>query len=171
MLRTALSALLIGAALLVVPAAAQTNSAAGQFIAKQSPDQWRAYKMIGLNVYSPNNERIGDISEILLDNHGNAQAVVIAVGFLGINTKDVAVPFKSLEWKMDRARTASDGAPSTPTPGSDAHSPAQPTASEYPDHAVLNMTQDQLKAAPEFKYAGSASGSAQPSSGTPARNQ
>lgn len=112
MLRIPLSTLLVGTALFVVPAAAQTESAAGQFITQQSPDQWRAYKMIGLDVYSPNNEKIGNISEILLDKNGNAEVVVIGVGgLLGIGTKDVAVSFKSLQWKMDRPRTASDGAP------------------------------------------------------------
>jgi hypothetical protein len=50
MLRIPLSTLLVGTALFVVPAAAQTNSAAGQFIAQQSPDQWRAY----VGVLSPN---------------------------------------------------------------------------------------------------------------------
>ena len=53
MLRIPLSTLLVGTVLFVVPAAAQTDSAAGQFIAQQSPDQWRAYKMIGLDVYNP----------------------------------------------------------------------------------------------------------------------
>ena len=111
--------------------------------------------MIGLNVYNPNNEKIGDISEILMDKNGNAEVVVIGVGgFLGIiGTKDVAVPFKSLQWKMD---------PQAP--------PAEPVvarAQGYPDHAVLNMTQDQLKTAPDFKYVGSASESIQQPS-TPA---
>jgi hypothetical protein len=50
MLRIPPSTLLVGTALFVVPAAAQTNSAAGQFIAQQSPDQWRAY----VGVLSPN---------------------------------------------------------------------------------------------------------------------
>jgi ribosomal 30S subunit maturation factor RimM len=72
MLRIPLSTLLVGTALFVVPAGAQTNSADGQFITQQSPDQWRAYKMIGVNVYNPNNEKIGDVSEILLDKNGNA---------------------------------------------------------------------------------------------------
>ena len=168
MLRIPLSTLLVGTALFVVPAAAQTESAAGQFITQQSPDQWRAYKMIGLDVYSPNNEKIGNISEILVDKNGNAEVVVIGVGgLLGIGTKDVAVSFKSLQWKMDRPRTASDGAPaSTTDPGTPVQprgAPSSPSsgAQEYPDHAFLNMTQDQLKAAPEFKYAGSASGSTQ----------
>jgi sporulation protein YlmC with PRC-barrel domain len=171
MLRIPLSILLVGTALFVVPAAAQTDSAAGPFIAQQSPDQWRTYKMIGLDVYNPNDEKIGDISEILLDKNGNAEVVVIGVGgFLGIGTKDVAVPFKSLQWKVDRPRIAPEGAPK---PTTALGTPAQPSGARsseprgYPDHAVLNMTQDQLKTAPDFKYAG-ASESSQPPS-TPAR--
>ena len=175
MLRIPLSTLLVGTVLFVVPAAAQTDSAASQFFAQQSPDQWRAYKMIGLNVYNPNNEKIGDISEILMDKIGNAEVVVIGVGgFLGIGTKDVAVPFKSLQWKMDRPRIASDGVPTSATDrGAPVQSPGAPSgapssrAQGYPDHAVLNMTQDQLKTAPDFKYVGSASEPTQPPS-TPA---
>ena len=172
MLCIPLSTLLVGTALFVVPAAAQTDSTAGQFITQQSPDQWRAYKMIGVNVYNPNNEKIGNISEILLDKNGNAEVVVIGVGgILGIGTKHVAVRFKSLQWKMDRPKTASGGAPTSRT---DSGSPAQPSGARssgprgYPDHAVLNMTQDQLKTAPDFKYSG-ASESTQPPPSTPAR--
>jgi hypothetical protein len=149
LLRTPLAALFIGTAIFVVPAAAQTDTAAGQFIVQQAPDQLRANKMIGVNVYGPNDESFGAISEILLDKNGNAEAVVIGVGgFLGIGTKDVAVPFKSLQWKMERPKTASGGGPGSTT-GSGAL-PVQPRGA--PDHAVLNMTQDQLKAAPEFNY-------------------
>ena len=159
---------LVGTALLV---AAQTNSAAGQFLEQQSPDQWRTTKMIGLSVYGLNKEKIGVIGEILLDKNGNAEAAVIGVGgFLGIGTKDVAVPFKSLQWRMDRTSSASDERPSTTGSGG-VSLPAQPPATPeqgYPHDAVLSMTQDQLKAAPEFKYSGSVSGSAQPSS-KPAR--
>lgn len=158
---------LFGTALLV---AAQTNSATGQFLEQQSPDQWRTNKMIGLSVYGPNKEKIGVISEILLDKNGNAEAAVIGVGgFLGIGTKDVAVPFKSLQWR-ERTSSASDERPST-TGSGDVSPPVQPPATPeqgYPHDAQLNMTQDQLKAAPEFKYIGSVSRSAQPSS-KPAR--
>lgn len=162
MLRIPLSTLLVGTALFVVPAAAQTESATGQFITQQSTDQWRAYKMIGLNVYSPNNEKIGNVSEILLDKNGNAEVVVIGVG--GGRRRVLQVP----AMEMDRPRAASDGAPASTTdrggPGAaQGRAPSSPSsgAQEYPDLAVLNMTQDQLKAAPEFKYAGSASGSTQ----------
>jgi sporulation protein YlmC with PRC-barrel domain len=157
MLHIPFSAVLVGTALIAIPAAAQTSSGTTQVIERQSPFQWRASKMIGLNVYSPNNEKIGDISEILLDDNGNAEAAVLGVGgFLGIGTKDVAVPFKSLQWKMDRARATSDSVPSTT--GSST-SPQPDRVQDRPDHAVLDMTPDQLKAAPEFKYAGGSSGS------------
>jgi len=147
-------------------APAQTDTAAGQFIAQQAPDQRPVNKMIGLNVLGPNDEKIGAISEILLDKNGNAEAVVIGVGgFLGIGTKDVAVPFKSLQWKMERsASTTGSGlfgahqAQGQATQGRDLSTPLQPTSSPAATgpHAVLNMTQDQLKAAPEFKYTGGA---------------
>jgi ribosomal 30S subunit maturation factor RimM len=29
--------------------------------------QWRLYKMIGLDVYNQNDEKVGDISELLVD--------------------------------------------------------------------------------------------------------
>ena len=47
----------------------------------------------------PNEEKIGAISEVLVDHSGDAQAAVIGVGgFLGIGQKDVAIPFKTLKW-------------------------------------------------------------------------
>ena len=42
-------------------------------------DQWRASKLIGLNVYNDQNEKLGDISEILLDKSGKVTGVVIGV--------------------------------------------------------------------------------------------
>jgi ribosomal 30S subunit maturation factor RimM len=47
-------------------------------------DMWRSSKLIGLNVYNDQNEKLGDISEILLDKSGKVEGVVIGVGgFLG----------------------------------------------------------------------------------------
>jgi len=83
----------------------------GKFITEQNQSEFRASKFVGLNVHGSNNEKIGDINEILIDRSGNAKAVVIGVGgFLGIGEKNVAVPFSSLEWVVDRPadnRTAS----------------------------------------------------------------
>jgi hypothetical protein len=43
---------------------------------------WRASKLMGLNVYNEANEKLGDINEILLDKSGKVNAVVIGIGGL-----------------------------------------------------------------------------------------
>jgi hypothetical protein len=107
--------------------------------------------MIGLNVYNKENEKIGDISEIIADRSGKLEAVVVgAGGFLGIGERDVAVPYSQITWvdqPVTPARTGTSGIPMTTGAANTAsHSPS------YPDHAVLDMTKDQLKAAPAFKF-------------------
>ncbi len=61
--------------------------------------QWRTSKLVGLTVYNDNNEKLGDINELLVDQSGKIQAVVIGVGgFLGIGENDVAVSFDKLKF-------------------------------------------------------------------------
>jgi sporulation protein YlmC with PRC-barrel domain len=90
-------------------AGAAAGGASGRFITQQQQNQWRASKLIGVNVYGADNERIGDVNEVLVDRQGNADAVVLGVGgFLGIGEKNVALPFNAFEWQMeDTRRTAS----------------------------------------------------------------
>ncbi len=40
---------------------------------------WRASKLVGVNVYNNDNEKIGDISEILLDTSGKVSGVIIGL--------------------------------------------------------------------------------------------
>ncbi len=121
MLRKHMAACLTATALMAIPALAQTNTApapqnassaaSGKFVTQQAANHWRASKLVGVTVYGANNERIGDVNEVLIDRNGNAEAVVIGVGgFLGIGEKDVAVPFKAVEWMMtsDANRTAAN---------------------------------------------------------------
>jgi sporulation protein YlmC with PRC-barrel domain len=135
--------------------------------------EWRASKLVGVDVYNEANEKIGDISEIILDKSGKVANVIIGVGgFLGMGEHYVAVGYDKLKWvneparsasaASDRpaaapatrvdsnARTASDGSVRTTTTGT-ASSSARNT-NWYPDHVVFNATKDQLKAMPEFKY-------------------
>jgi hypothetical protein len=57
----------------------------GNWMTQEQPGQWRASKLEGLDIYNQNNEKIGDISELLVDSSGKIQAVVVGVGgFLGI---------------------------------------------------------------------------------------
>ncbi|ACL60477.1 PRC-barrel domain-containing protein [Methylobacterium nodulans] len=149
----------IGAALASAPALAQTSTAPdkGQFITQEQPGQWRATKLKGLNVYNQNNEKVGDINDMLVDESGRIQAVVVGVGgFLGLGEHDVAVPFTAIKFSNEaRSTVSADRTVTTPadTTGSTTVIPPSDRASRAtPDHAVLNMTKDELKAAPEFKY-------------------
>ena len=49
------------------------------------------------NVYDPNENKIGDIKDVLVDKTGKVVALIVAVGgFLGAGEKDVAVPFEAV---------------------------------------------------------------------------
>ena len=144
-----LAVAVIGCVLMSLPAGAQTNPPSttantSNWMTQLKAGQWRATKLKGLNVYNNNNEKIGDINDVIVDQNGRVDAVVIGVGgFLGAGEHDVAVPLNQIKF-MDQARDSSRPAESRPA--------RSDSPREYPDHAVLNMTKDQLKAAPEFKY-------------------
>jgi sporulation protein YlmC with PRC-barrel domain len=160
-----------------------------KWMTQEAAGQWRASKMIGLNVYNNDNEKIGDIAELIIDRSGKLEAVVVgAGGFLGLGERDVAIPYGQISWSFQRpglSRTSTTtGAgrldlPGSPYRGETSLAPAGPNsgnartypdnragaiidsaqerrnsgdALSYPDHAVLNMTKDQLKAAPAFKF-------------------
>jgi hypothetical protein len=172
---------LVLTALTAAPVMAQTkpDTEAGgiRFITELSPDQWRGSKLIGINVVGPSEEKIGAISEVLVDHSGIAQAAVIGVGgFLGIGQKDVAIPFKTLKWVSheEAAAAAASKAPAsppstaanppTPAPGAGmgvatapAAKPVTDASLGYPDHAVVSMTKDELKKAPDFHYTAASS--------------
>lgn len=170
-------AALVGTTLLGAPALAQQSGGAGQapagqFIDKQAADEWRAPKLVGVDVYGADNKKIGTVKDILMNHDGSVQAVVIGVGgFLGIGAKEVAVPFHSVKWQTEsralpsQSSTPSGGAPLAPSgdklgntpppqPPPKMTNPAESEASQgYPDKAVIDMTMAQLKSAPAFQYA------------------
>jgi sporulation protein YlmC with PRC-barrel domain len=130
-----------------------TTVTATSWMTHEAPGQWRASKLIGLNVYNNDNEKIGDISELIVDRAGKVEAIVVgAGGFLGLDQRDVAVPYSQINWVYQPA-VSSRGTISPVTTGA-AGAPSQNSdgSRSLPDHAVLNMTKDQLKAAPEFKF-------------------
>jgi sporulation protein YlmC with PRC-barrel domain len=155
-MKTTLALALFGAALITVPATAQTTRPADQAPAatQRAPaetqqnteakapalyeiktGQWRATQLDGLDVYNNNNEKIGDVSELILDRTGKIEAVVIGVGgFLGLGEHLVAVPFEQVQWMNEpRERqvsgndrttagggTTGSGTSLTPAPGTSA---------------------------------------------------
>ena len=109
------------------------NGAAGNraYLKDETPGTWRASKVIGLGVYNQQNEKVGNINEVLFDKTGRLEGVVIAVGgFLGIGERNVAVPYNDLQWSMTpvsrtaSASSSSNGAPGNPTATGPASSPA-----------------------------------------------
>ena len=135
MISTAAAALVVGTAVAQdpprpmdkSPPAVQKDmpkSEARQFVTQQTQDQWLASKFRGTDVMGANNEKIGDINDILFDRNGRILAYVVGVGgFLGIGQKDVALAPTAFQVEMDRNETK----------------------------LKLAMTRDELKNAPEFK--------------------
>ena len=152
------------------PAPTATPAAADKFVPSQSIDEWRAAKLVGVTVVGADNKKLGKISDVLIDHNGAAQVVVISAGgFLGVGGKMVGVPFKEMKWhtegrtvEISTAPPANGGSSSSPAGGGSAGSgvataKTDPAATEanqgYPDVAELDMTEAQLKQAPDFKYA------------------
>jgi len=77
------------------------------------------------NVYDQSNTKIGEVMDVLLNQNGQANAVIIGVGgFLGADQKDVAVSFSLVKETMKDNKM----------------------------YLTMNTTKDALKSAPGFKY-------------------
>jgi hypothetical protein len=131
---------------------------------------WRASKVVGLNVYNEKNDNVGSINDLLMEKSGGIKAAVISVGgFLGMGARLVAVPFDKIKFVTEPvAYTGVAGAPNAggasnaggarpmnnTTTGSTAKPPVAAVKPNpwYPDHAMINGTAEELKAMPEFKY-------------------
>ncbi|MGE3149130.1 MAG: PRC-barrel domain-containing protein [Pseudorhodoplanes sp.] len=154
----------VGSLLVAGPALAQTSTtttpapaATTSTPSMSTTAQWRASKFSGLDIYNDKDEKIGDVSELMLDESGKIDSVIISVGgFLGMGQHDVAVKFSDLRFMAEphrnRATTAS-GATTTTTTTNTATSAASTEKKDYPEYAVLpNATKESLKAMPQFKY-------------------
>jgi sporulation protein YlmC with PRC-barrel domain len=164
----AASAMLASAAFAQSPSAttdrATTAAPAAASDSSSFKGNWRASKLVGLNVYNDSNESLGSINDLLTDKSGDIKSVVIGVGgFLGVGEHLVAVPMDKVKFVDDPvAYTGASSAPATggarpstntTTTGAATTTTAAPKKNPwYPDHAVFSATKDQLKAMPEFKY-------------------
>jgi sporulation protein YlmC with PRC-barrel domain len=174
-----LAAALLTTALFTCTASAQNTSnktAATDSVASHREGEWRASKLVGVNVYNDANEKIGDINDLILDKSGKVENIILGVGgFLGIGEHYVAVAYDKLKWSNEppRSATASTTTSTTNRPATNVDSNARTAADGnarttgaatttaedrkangywYPDHAIYNATKDQLKAMPQFKY-------------------
>ena len=152
------------------PAASPSTPSASSAAAGQKMDlkgSWRSSKLIGLDVYNDGNEKLGDISELIMDKEGKVKAVIIGVGgFLGVGQHDIAVTMDKLKFVEEPVRTSSatsttaparngttTGAATTTTGNTSSTMARSGDANDWaPDHAVMSATKDQLKSMPQFKY-------------------
>ena len=79
------------------PAASSTKDTA-ELATKLPADAISISTYYNEDVYDTQDNKIGDVNDILLDKDGRLSTAIIGVGgFLGVGEKDVAVPFKALK--------------------------------------------------------------------------
>ncbi len=87
----------------------------------------------------PDNEKIGDVTDILFEKNGNVVGYVVGVGgFLGIGAKNVALAPTSFQVVADTDRATTGSAATTAARADDVK-------------LKLNMTKDQLQQAASFE--------------------
>lgn len=60
-------------------------------------DSWTVTNYYKQNVYDPNQAKIGEVEDVLVDRTGAVTGLVVSVGgFLGMGSKDVIVPFSDV---------------------------------------------------------------------------
>ncbi len=131
---TLAAVLLAGVAL--GPVAGQAQTADDRFLVRQEADQMLVNNILGVDVVSAAGENIGNVDDVVADRQGQILGIVVGVGgFLGIGEKDVAIPVDALTFDM-----------------ADAHGD---TGWGWGDgrvnQVVVDYTQEQLEAAPEFQ--------------------
>jgi hypothetical protein len=85
----------------------------------------QAQSVLGKEVRSSANENMGRIVDVVVDREGRVRAAVIDFGgFLGVGSRKIAVDWKALRFDLDGAKR---------------------------DVVTLELTRDQVKAAPEYK--------------------
>lgn len=84
-----------------------------------------AHGVLGRDVRSPADENMGHIVDVIVDRAGSVRAAVIDFGgFLGVGSRKIAVAWDALRFLPDAKKG---------------------------EHIALELTRDQVRAAPEFK--------------------
>lgn len=131
------------------------------FITARSAQIWRASDLIGKDVHSREDKKVGEVENLLIDREGRVLALVVAFGgTLGIGQNKVAVPMEAVSvlgaepqaGTGDPQGTAgvNPGARATNTPG------VKPLVNDrgtddVPKRVVINLTEKELADAPKFE--------------------
>lgn len=88
-----------------------------------STSRWLASDIYKANVYDASENKVGNVTDLVMDSDGNVTMAIIGVGgFLGVGQKDISVPFKDLKVSSRNGK----------------------------DWLVINMTKDELMKAPAY---------------------
>lgn len=106
------------------PATTTDTTAASTSSVVNADGSLNASKLIGLNVQSPEDKKVGDIGEVVLDKSGKVDGVVVDVGgFLGIGTHPVLLNWNDVQLTNQNGK----------------------------DRAVVNLTKDKLEQMPAYE--------------------
>ncbi|MDO5613956.1 MAG: PRC-barrel domain-containing protein [Paracoccus sp. (in: a-proteobacteria)] len=91
-------------------ALAAQMAASDKVVHQQTATELRLDWITGAAVHAPDGDKIGDITDLILDgNSGQMSAAIIGVGgFLGIGQKQIAVPWDRLTINFDAREVTSD---------------------------------------------------------------
>ncbi|KZD03392.1 hypothetical protein AUP43_13050 [Oceanibaculum pacificum] len=104
------------------PGSAANSTMSGKAPTALGSTEWSADRLIGADVTNNNDENVGEIEDVVLNESGQVKYVVVSVGgFLGMGDKHVAMNWSDV--KANRAENT----------------------------VSVNQTKDQLKQAPEYK--------------------
>jgi putative membrane protein len=124
------------------------------YVTRQEPTDWSAQALIGKSVKNMQDETLGDINNVVLNEKGDVVAVTIGVGgFLGLGEKDVGVPFDALKFRT-AAEVESQAGTDNATKEERAEEKREArNDTEHEDMViVLNATREQLENAPSFVW-------------------
>jgi len=151
-----LTPLLAAAALLIAaPVFAQTNTNPNATAPASAPATAPASDSMSVtvyykqNVYDNDNNKIGQIADVLIGKDGKIENLVIgAGGFLGMGRHDVLVPFSSVKMVKEDATPRND--PKAKNRDRDRDRSDRDARNNY--RLVMNITKDALKNQPGYKY-------------------
>src|SRR6476660_766287 len=90
----------------------QADSTTGATVRKEG--EWRASKLVHVDVYNEANEKIGDLNDVILDRSGKVAKVILGVGGgLSLGEHYVVVGFDKLKW-VDHPVTSTTASTTSP---------------------------------------------------------
>ena len=124
------NALILGVVAAQTPTSAPTNQATGDAALNGASLDYfprdNLFRILGKDVVSAKGEDMGRIVDVLFDEKGEPHAAVIDFGgFLGVGTRKIAISWNALRFDLGEKKNV----------------------------IALDLGREQLKAAPEYKYA------------------